>query len=243
MLDHEGVRSSRCKRCRVRARARGWAKDACAASRRSDHGSQEQRRRSSVRRRSEGLRGLMHGQADRRQSIRALGAPHGTASDVSPGDSGPSVTNKALLLSVFTALCLSSCARSQGVRLIGPYESHASPKSLAQQLAKLNVTWQEIERSGTEEGDARPPFSIIRWRHDGWMIFGEPGDVEITFFNERLTAVSWFPARDPSDSEIVGLCDECPKPRRGVDFQGRRYIAWEDEVLTEEMNAWIRDHS
>jgi hypothetical protein len=153
------------------------------------------------------------------------------------------MTNRALLLSLLAAFCLSSCTRSHGVRLIGPYESHASPKSLAQQLAKLDVTWQEIERSGTEEGDGRPPFSIIRWRHDGRLTFGEPGDVEVTFFKERLMAVYWFPARDPSDSDVLGLCDECPKPRRGVDYQGRRYIAWEDEALTEEMNAWIRDYS
>jgi hypothetical protein len=153
------------------------------------------------------------------------------------------MTNNVLLLAVVIALCLGSCTRSHGVRLIGPYESHTSPKSLAEQLAKLNVTWQEIERSGTVEGDQRPPFLIVRWRHDGRPTFGEPGDVEVTFFNERLTSVSWFPDRDPSDSELVGLCDECPEPRRGVDFQGRRYIAWEDETLTKEMNAWIREHS
>jgi hypothetical protein len=69
-----------------------------------------------------------------------------------------------------------------------------------------------------------------------------PGEIELTFFNDQLAAVWWFPIEaDASDTTLI--CPPCGTPRRGIDFRGRHYLAWEDPELIRGMNRWLQDNS
>jgi hypothetical protein len=134
------------------------------------------------------------------------------------------------------------------------FESFSSSQAVkTKELAGLPFVIRE--QTGLRREDRRPPFdqlgiSVPRFSH-----LGQSGELSLSFFNNRLEAVLFYPA-DPdaylrtlraAGIPLTGGKDlELPpftRLRTGVDYQHRTYVVWEDVRLTEESDRWIERYA
>jgi hypothetical protein len=102
--------------------------------------------------------------------------------------------------------------------------------------------------------DTRPPYRLLVIAKKGAQVDGQPGELVLSFFNDRLMAMQFYAqnmdaARAAVEAEqhvsLRGGDDHISPSTRvwvGKDEQGRNYIGWIDKALQAEQEAWIRHY-
>jgi len=127
--------------------------------------------------------------------------------------------------------------------------SYASPAEVGDFLRSRKLEWQaRIDSENTD--DLRPPFKIEIWTASGYQIRELTGEVELRFFNDRLSRVR-FVSSDPTatgDGIASAVEEEIGRRSRervlsGTDGHGRGLVIIEDRALIEEEDDWIATYS
>jgi hypothetical protein len=126
--------------------------------------------------------------------------------------------------------------------------------SLGEVKAALRLDSREIfvvEDSNSPKQVGVPPFNILKIKISNTEIRSFKGSILLTFFNDRLMSVRFYPVEVEdfiqsvdglSKSEEVEI-----KPFTRVwfytDHQGADYIGWVDTRLQQQFDAWIKSYS
>jgi hypothetical protein len=170
--------------------------------------------------------------------------------------------SQRLLLVVLTALFLAVACRSKGVlddgrpvRFIGNLQSFESPMVVRSRLDS-GLSWVVKEDSKVPRLPDRPPFDFFVVRVKGFKEFGHTGELELTFFNERLMEAAFRP--DDADGFLRSLNDVArvnlkkdDKKRLSQNLEllahtrekGEVWIRWQDLRLTKEVDEWVSKYS
>ena len=156
------------------------------------------------------------------------------------------------------AICCPGCGDSEtyiGVEriktpLIDGFESYTTIAYLqARRLSSLK--WTVLEKSNLPKGDPRPPFGIFRICVSEFVHLQEHGQLELTFFNDRLQSTSFYP--EDLDAYLTALEKAGISINEGQeltlppytevwcsrDYLGRPYVAWIDKRLLKQEERWI----
>jgi hypothetical protein len=102
--------------------------------------------------------------------------------------------------------------------------------------------------------DTRPPYRLLVISKKNLRVEGQPGELVLTFFNDRLMTTQLFPsdlaaARGAVEaaqqiSLASGEAHILPSTRVwvGKDENGRSYIGWIDKTLQAEQDAWVKQY-
>ncbi len=167
----------------------------------------------------------------------------------------PALVGTALLVASFGCYDnsgLGSAESTPPVALLKGVDSRQSPEQVARWLSDKGLDWAVIEASDLPDGDTRPRFSILEWHVDDFTVGDVSGQTYFSFYNDQLMTL-WFYPRDQAGLERIaaeaGLGEKATIVRDGVrlrrnwDFRGEQYIAYEDERLVQEMDAWLTTYS
>ena len=128
------------------------------------------------------------------------------------------------------------------------YQSFAQIKSLPQ---LSNAKWRVTVDSDAEGNDQRPPFKIED-AETNYTHLGFRGKTKFQFYNDRLWQVSFQPS--PASrilymnalSKVTGAKLNTmgnARVKNMVYYGPSNLVAWTDERLSNEINAWIRRYS
>jgi hypothetical protein len=102
--------------------------------------------------------------------------------------------------------------------------------------------------------DTRPPYRLLVISKKNASLDGQPGELVLTFFNDRLMTMQFYAADLAAARGAVaaaerislagGSSDIEPSTRVwvGKDESGRGYIGWIDKALQGEQDAWIKQY-
>ena len=138
--------------------------------------------------------------------------------------------------------------------LMGGIESRATPTVVQDRLGVSVDKWRIIEDGSLPPGDKRPRFAVKTVSILGFEDRELKGELVLRFFNDGLASAWFYPddfARYRSQLARVNVLPESEKEkvsgrtliREGEDYQGRRYIAWEDRNLLNEQQRWLQKYS
>lgn len=126
-----------------------------------------------------------------------------------------------------------------------------------QRSLDLNVgDWDVLEDRRPLSSDKRPPFRMFTISRKNWVQWRNAGDLQLTFFNDRLMIVRFYPMNIDmfkgalSAEEGIGFTaqgdawiDPSTRVWVGKDESGKIYVGWIDKVLQHEMDEWIKKYS
>lgn len=114
-----------------------------------------------------------------------------------------------------------------------------------------------VEDSHLGPADRRPRFDVYTVSQKGFTHLGQVGELVLQFFNDRLMETRFFP--DNVDAYLAALANAAVDLRQqseaeatvppytrlstAIDYKKRRYVAWEDVRLAEEMKLWIKRYA
>ncbi|MGD0479780.1 MAG: hypothetical protein ABSA42_06385 [Terracidiphilus sp.] len=102
--------------------------------------------------------------------------------------------------------------------------------------------------------DARPPNRLLVISKKNARLEGQMGELELTFFNDRLMTAQFYPADIAAARAAVEAAQKLtlatgeahirPSTRVwvGKDENGRGYIGWIDKSLQAEQDAWVKQY-
>ena len=102
--------------------------------------------------------------------------------------------------------------------------------------------------------DTRPPYRLLVISKKAAQVSGQPGELVMTFFNDRLMTTQFYAANLNAARTAVegsqnitlagGSAHLEPSTRVwvGKDEMGRGYIGWIDKVLQAEQDEWIKQY-
>ncbi|HSL78272.1 MAG TPA: hypothetical protein VK877_01310 [Pseudolabrys sp.] len=144
--------------------------------------------------------------------------------------------------------------RADGAPLmLAAFESYATEESVRSALGLLPV--EILERSGLPDGDARPPYTIVRLRIRHYSHLGSVGELHLTLFNDRLMSAFFYPedlrgyltalkARGLNvGAGAKGASDGVVRLWMARDYRGSDYVAWVDLRLEAQSRRWISRYS
>ena len=112
-----------------------------------------------------------------------------------------------------------------------------------------------FENSKLPKTDLRPEFSIYTIILPEYKIENVTGELEASFFNDRLMSVRFYP-NDIKEFESLlkrkhninlenreNISIDCVEINRWTDFEGNEYFGWSDMKLIKEQNDWISQHA
>ena len=169
--------------------------------------------------------------------------------------------SKRLLLSAIVfALCVAGSCKRQSEEKFHPSPLAAdlySGQSLQTAERKLDMMAGNFEVLADRRplpSDTRPPYRLLVISKKGARVDGQPGELVMTFFNDRLMTMQFYAddlaaARAAIEaSQKVSLAGGAsrlePSTRIwvGKDETGRSYIGWIDKYLQAEQDAWIKQY-
>lgn len=102
--------------------------------------------------------------------------------------------------------------------------------------------------------DTRPPYRLLVISKKNQRLAGQPGELVLTLFNDRLMTTQFYPvdmvaARAATEAEqgfTLSSGDSYVQPSTrvwvGKDENGRSYIGWIDKSLQAEQDAWVKQY-
>ena len=132
--------------------------------------------------------------------------------------------------------------------------SYSNMEEVKSIVKNNNGDWKVIESSTLEKTDLRPPYSYVRIVSNNFFEKRFPGKTNLIFFNDRLMTVLFYP-NDWSKYEKYLYPNQATKKdgwkktngnlqiRINRNYNGDRYISWEDIKLSSEMRNWIAKYS
>ncbi|MEW8026167.1 MAG: hypothetical protein AB2806_00300 [Candidatus Thiodiazotropha sp.] len=135
--------------------------------------------------------------------------------------------------------------------LWGALSSYMSLDEVMTELSISEEHFQVIDDGQTSVQNA-PPFDVYTIRIDNYKDDFEKAKLELTFFNDRLMEIRYFPSRvEEYVRSIEGLSDghevlKAPFTRIWLEKNNQIngvYVGWIDTRLEKQFRAWIRDYS
>jgi hypothetical protein len=121
-------------------------------------------------------------------------------------------------------------------------------------LSRSSFQWEESKDQPSPKG--RPPFNMHTITIKHYSHLGFSGELNISFFNNRLISTTFYPADVEKYIEAVVKAEglkfdnnqEAKLPphtrvRFAVDHKGRKYVDWSDIRLDKEVELWIKRYS
>lgn len=102
--------------------------------------------------------------------------------------------------------------------------------------------------------DTRPPYRLLVISKKNQQVAGQPGELVLTFFNDRLMTTQFYPvdmasARaglEAAQQVALGSGESHIEPSTrvwvGKDENARSYIGWIDKTLQAEQDAWVKQY-
>lgn len=143
---------------------------------------------------------------------------------------------------------------SEHTKLINGIESYQSIEEFRKFLDRSTLIWK-VSQDSKPSPKGRPPFNISTITIKNYLHLGFSGDLEISFFNNRLAATTFYPS--DVGKYIVALATEGIKfdtnheaklsphtrVRSAVNYKGQKYVDWSDIRLDKEVELWIKRYS
>jgi hypothetical protein len=175
---------------------------------------------------------------------------------------GSDMTNLQRLLICSMALLVllaASCKRRSGKefhpsRLAGVLYSGESLQTVEGKLGMMSGTFDVVYDRRPLPDDTRPLYRLLVISKKNTQLDGQPGELVMTFFNDRLMTTQFYAADMDAARAAVGAADKLslsageahiePSTRVwvGKDESGRSYIGWIDKTLQAEQDAWIKQY-
>ncbi len=139
--------------------------------------------------------------------------------------------------------------------LIGDLKSYQTISDVRSSLGPLAEKWEVLEDSGKGSKSSKPPFEIFTAVVHGYVHEGFRGDLRLTFFNNRLMSTWFYPDDLAGYRKALNVKIPALAERESIkippftvilvatDYRGKRYVAWEDSRLQEQMSMWIKRYS
>ena len=169
--------------------------------------------------------------------------------------------HKRLILGAMAILLLSaaSCKRHSDEKfhpspLAGGLFSGQSLQTAERKLDMMAGNFDVLVDRTPLPSDTRPPYRLLVISRKNARVDGQPGELVLTFFNDRLMTSQFFSddiaaARAAVEAgDKLSLADGAahiePSTRVwvGKDENGRSYIGWIDKSLQAEQDAWIKQY-
>jgi hypothetical protein len=195
--------------------------------------------------------------------VNRLPAPVG-GSHLASGEfilSGSDMKNhKRLILCAMALVLLASCKRKGDENkfhpspLAGELFSGQSLQTAERKLAMMAGNFDVLVDRTPLPSDTRPPYRLLVISKKNASIDGQPGELELTFFNDRLMTSQFYSDHMAAARAAVEAGDKLslaggeahiePSTRVwvGKDENGRSYIGWIDKSLQAEQDAWIKQY-
>jgi hypothetical protein len=165
----------------------------------------------------------------------------------------------ALLLAALPLLLLpaASCKRGNEKpkfhpsRLAGELYSGESLEGVERKLNMMDGSFDIVVDRAPLPGDTRPPYHILVISKKNVKLYDQTGELELTFFNDRLMTEQFFADDMPAAVRAVSAAQKIslgagathiqPSTRVwvGKDENHRAYIGWIDKFLQAEQDAWL----
>jgi hypothetical protein len=164
--------------------------------------------------------------------------------------------NRLLCGALILALFLTPSCRRSGEQKFKPsalmagLESGQSLRTVERKLDMMDGGFEILEDRRPLPSDTRPSYRLLVISKKNSRMAGQTGELVLTFFNDRLMTVQFFPediaaARAAAESgqglTLAGGEDHIKPSTRvwiGKDESGRSYIGWIDKALQAEQDAW-----
>lgn len=131
-------------------------------------------------------------------------------------------------------------------KLMGKLYSGESLQAVQRKLDIVAAGWELVEDRHSLPDSPPPPWRSLVIRKRGYPAYGQTGDLELSFFNDELVSVQFYPrdvvtaaqsiaARDGVGFSPAGDAKISVSTRIwiGKDAQGRGYIGWIDKTRQE----------
>jgi hypothetical protein len=145
-------------------------------------------------------------------------------------------------------------------RLVNQLVSLASPAEVKQRPEFSAANWVVVEDSRTRRPSTSTRFDNLVITTDNYAVGNANGSLRMEFLNGMLMGTWFYPndyqkcvdelaaagvvfSIESGNGEGVALSGGDTKIRLGKDREGRRYVAWEDRRLIDEMNKWLMRNS
>jgi hypothetical protein len=157
-------------------------------------------------------------------------------------------------------LLLAASCRSRGEkdfhpsRLGGELFSGQSLQTAERKLEMTGGNFDVLQDRTPLPSDTRPPYRLLVISKKDAHLDGQPGELVLTFFNDRLMTVQFYPGDLASARAAVesaeklslasGEAHVAPSTRIwvGKDEAERGYIGWIDKSLQSEQDAWVNKY-
>ena len=163
---------------------------------------------------------------------------------------------RLLLIAMMVVVMLTaSCRRSsekqiKASALASPLFSGQSLEAVERKLDMMAGSFEVLEDRTPLPSDTRPPYRVLIISKKNVRVDRQPGELVLTFFNDRLMSAQFYPA-DMAAARAAVEADEQlslaggdahiePSTRVwvGKDEAGRSYIGWIDKSLQAEQDTW-----
>jgi hypothetical protein len=141
------------------------------------------------------------------------------------------------------------------VTLIDFTQSYSSIADVERHLNEANIK-HAVNRPPPSASTSRPPFLVGTIEIAGFTHLGVAGNLELSFFNDRLAAARFFPT-DQSEYlrklkqdlrvDLIAASSVAPQQNlriaTGSESARGSYVEWSDVRLDEEMSLWIKRYA
>jgi hypothetical protein len=142
----------------------------------------------------------------------------------------------------------------QPSRLAGVLFSGQSLQTAERKLDMMAGNFDVLVDRTPLPSDTRPPYRLLVISRKNTQVEGQPGELVLTFFNDRLMTTQFFADDMPTARAAVGAAETIslaggdahiePSTRVwvGKDDTGRSYIGWIDKTLQAEQDEWLKQY-
>ena len=169
-------------------------------------------------------------------------------------------SKRLLLCAVVLAVCLASSCKRKSEEEFHPsplatdFYSGQSLQTAERKLDMMAGNFDVLVDRKPLPSDTRPPYRLLVISKKGARINGQPGELVMTFFNDRLMTTQFYADNLNAARSSVEAAQKVslgggsahlePSTRVwvGKDEMGRSYIGWIDKSLQAEQDEWIRQY-
>jgi hypothetical protein len=157
-----------------------------------------------------------------------------------------------IVLLALIAICVSAagCRKKSDTelkpsKLMGKLNSGDSLKSVQRELDIKPTDWETLEDRSSLIG-SQPQWRSLVLQKKNHEAYGQFGDLVVTFFNDQLISVQFYPIDVPTARDAIAAADRVnfspagdakisvsTRIWIGKDSQGRGYIGWIDKTRQE----------
>jgi hypothetical protein len=167
-----------------------------------------------------------------------------------------------LLVALLLPLLLpsASCKKKEGKekfhpsRLAGELFSGESLQAVERKLDMMDGSFDILVDRSPLPSDTRPPYRLLVISKKDTKLYGQGGELVLTFFNDRLMTEQLYPENLAAARAAVAAAQKIslsggethiqPSTRVwvGKDENRRSYIGWIDKKLQAEQDAWLNQY-